>query len=82
MIALARKIVGGDEDDAKTVEAVFAAAWDAKASSRMARCRIGVRSKATAPPRDQRWYCLQSPKAHHWPVQTCPRVSLYPLLHT
>ena len=33
MLALARKIVSGDEDDAETVEAVFAAAGDAEASA-------------------------------------------------
>ena len=31
MMALARKIVSGDEDDAETVEAVFAQARDAEA---------------------------------------------------
>ena len=30
MLALARKIVNGDEDEAETVEAVFAAARDAE----------------------------------------------------
>ena len=34
MLALARKIVSGDEDDAETVEAVFAQARDAEASAR------------------------------------------------
>ena len=32
MMALARKIVSGEEDDAETVEAVFAAAREAEAS--------------------------------------------------
>ena len=49
MMALARKIVSGDEDEAETVEAVFAAARDAEATAEELLVDEGWKTRASLP---------------------------------